>query len=331
MADHERQHAFNKPTADIILRSSDAVDFRVHKLILSEASPVFEGMFSIPQPAPSASDPSTVDGLAVVPFAETGATLTLLFEICYPMPDPALDTLQKVDDVLAAALKYDIDAALALARTRLVDPHLLKVEPFMVYAVASRHQLRAETEEAMKATLETEMPKTFTDAFAAMTPAALFCLTQYRAACVFGVLQYVLDSKRWEELIGKHFALHFHEDSGPAIPRPFGQGYLGYICEDCLGLGKWESGTELPPMPVDLLEFQKGMVDVLGVIPCGAALRNRWFVDRSYLASQAIEFQGHGCKACHQFGVACVSDIFEEFSHDIDGFVIAEVMCSIVR
>lgn len=89
-------HGFNKPTADIILRPSDAVDFRVHKLILSEASPVFEGMFSIPQPSPSTSSTSDippVDGLAVVPFAETGATLLLILTICYPIPDPPLVTL----------------------------------------------------------------------------------------------------------------------------------------------------------------------------------------------------------------------------------------------
>ena len=74
------EHPFNKPTADVILRSSDDVDFRVHKVILAEASPVFEGMFSIPQPpaetppmAPSDTPP--VNGLAVVPFAETGAAL----------------------------------------------------------------------------------------------------------------------------------------------------------------------------------------------------------------------------------------------------------------
>ncbi|KAH9022496.1 hypothetical protein EDB84DRAFT_1510327 [Lactarius hengduanensis] len=36
--------------ADIIVRSSDHVDFRIHKLILATSSPVFRDMFSLSQP-----------------------------------------------------------------------------------------------------------------------------------------------------------------------------------------------------------------------------------------------------------------------------------------
>ncbi|EIW58580.1 uncharacterized protein TRAVEDRAFT_20544 [Trametes versicolor FP-101664 SS1] len=52
-------YPFNQPSAYIILRSSDAVDFRVHSLILTQASPFFAGMFELPQP-PDDSNPSTL-------------------------------------------------------------------------------------------------------------------------------------------------------------------------------------------------------------------------------------------------------------------------------
>ena len=40
---------FNAPDADTILRSSDGKEFRVHRVILSLASTVFQGMFCLPQ------------------------------------------------------------------------------------------------------------------------------------------------------------------------------------------------------------------------------------------------------------------------------------------
>ena len=36
---------FDKPSADVILRTSDFVDFYVHKVVLSLASAFFEDMF----------------------------------------------------------------------------------------------------------------------------------------------------------------------------------------------------------------------------------------------------------------------------------------------
>lgn len=40
---------FDDPEADIILRSSDNVDFHVYKFLLSLVSPVFKSMFALPQ------------------------------------------------------------------------------------------------------------------------------------------------------------------------------------------------------------------------------------------------------------------------------------------
>ncbi|KZP05265.1 hypothetical protein FIBSPDRAFT_680381, partial [Athelia psychrophila] len=61
--------AFDDHKADVILRSSNNVDFRCYKVLLSFASTFFDGMFSLPQPNGADSDGDAMkDGLHVVPM-----------------------------------------------------------------------------------------------------------------------------------------------------------------------------------------------------------------------------------------------------------------------
>ena len=87
---------FDHAKADIILRSSDNIDFRVFKLLLSLASPFFETLFDIPQPAEEVGDQEVKDGLAVVRVTEDSKTLDALLRFCYPCTladDPKIDVL----------------------------------------------------------------------------------------------------------------------------------------------------------------------------------------------------------------------------------------------
>ncbi|KAJ7927685.1 hypothetical protein B0H13DRAFT_2653396 [Mycena leptocephala] len=59
----------NHRTPDFILRSSDGVDFHVHKEMLKLTSDFFDGMFTIPKANPDPDDLSR-DGLTVLPMAE---------------------------------------------------------------------------------------------------------------------------------------------------------------------------------------------------------------------------------------------------------------------
>jgi len=52
---------FDAPDTDAVLLSSDGKEFHVHRLILSLASPVFRGMFSLPQPTEPTSQIPTID------------------------------------------------------------------------------------------------------------------------------------------------------------------------------------------------------------------------------------------------------------------------------
>ena len=91
---------FDRPTADAILQSSDDVQFHVHKLFLMEASPFFATMFSLPQPQAAAPATLSADNLPVVPMTEPSSTLDALLRMCYPVPDPTLNRLELIQEVL---------------------------------------------------------------------------------------------------------------------------------------------------------------------------------------------------------------------------------------
>jgi hypothetical protein len=72
---------FVVPNADLIIRSSDLVDFRVHKPVLAMASPIFEDLLSLPQP----SDSETIGGLSMVQLSEGSELLNSLISMLYPV------------------------------------------------------------------------------------------------------------------------------------------------------------------------------------------------------------------------------------------------------
>jgi len=68
---------FDNPDADVIIRSSDNVDFRVFKLVLSLASPFFTVMFGLPQgPAGSINEKQeTRNGIPVIQVTENSQVM----------------------------------------------------------------------------------------------------------------------------------------------------------------------------------------------------------------------------------------------------------------
>ena len=90
---------FDVPDADLIIRSSDSVDFRVHKPVLSMASPVFKDLLSLPQPP----DSETVDGLPVVRLPEGSELLNSLVSMLYPVCTVIPNSYDKVLCLLATS------------------------------------------------------------------------------------------------------------------------------------------------------------------------------------------------------------------------------------
>ncbi|KAI0798152.1 hypothetical protein C8Q75DRAFT_802044 [Abortiporus biennis] len=126
---------FDNP-ADVILRTIDNHDFHVFKNILSIASPFFRDMFSLTQPALKEDDagPSPI-----IDVPESAATLDHLLRFLYPVVDPRMDKLSTIEDVLQAADKYEMSAAIEDLKRPLRK--LRKGQPLQVFAIACRFNL----------------------------------------------------------------------------------------------------------------------------------------------------------------------------------------------
>ncbi|KAK7692603.1 hypothetical protein QCA50_004235 [Cerrena zonata] len=147
------QSPFNDITASIILRSCDNVDFYVYKEILKATSPFFRTMFSLPQPSPtsdqlvdstaSMEDEISPEGLLIIPIPEDSETLDYILRLCYPLRAPArLTLLSLAEKVLTAALKYEMDKVVGLAREDLLE--LGKSSPMRLYMFSCKHGLENE-------------------------------------------------------------------------------------------------------------------------------------------------------------------------------------------
>ncbi|KAF9003676.1 hypothetical protein BDQ17DRAFT_1326051 [Cyathus striatus] len=114
MADELYAPFKDNSTSDITLVSSDKIHFHVHKIILSLASPLFNDMFTLPQPSPSSPSSSPT-----IQLTETSSTITSFLRLVYPIPDPELVDLVDIIPILEAATKYQLEEATLLARAAL--------------------------------------------------------------------------------------------------------------------------------------------------------------------------------------------------------------------
>ena len=136
--------------ASIIVRSSDQVDFRVHKSVLAVSSPFFKDLLSLPQP----SDGEHVDGLPVVALPEDAGLLNSLISLLYPISPVIPDSYKKVFALLAVCQKYEMEEVqfnirVAVKHGRFPAP--VKAEGFRAYAIASSLGLVSEAEEIGRA------------------------------------------------------------------------------------------------------------------------------------------------------------------------------------
>ena len=144
---------FDSPDADVILRAplQSGVDdlfkdFRVHKLILSIASTVFQNTFSIPQPPRHTSGDTKLD---VVRISESAEVVETFLQLIYPVDPPVITDLQLLDNVLRLADKYMAGCVITRLRKILVSPSFLKDDPIGVFIVACHNNLEVEEKVAV--------------------------------------------------------------------------------------------------------------------------------------------------------------------------------------
>ncbi|KAJ7177216.1 hypothetical protein C8R43DRAFT_827497, partial [Mycena crocata] len=123
--------------SDFILRSSDSVDFHVHRDMLRLLSDVFDGMFSLPA---TDQEPQR-DGKIVLVVPEPANVLYRLLSFAHPAPSVRQYTLTlaDLDEIVAvhnAARKYQFLRGQKLLEEVLDDRALLDAQPYRLYAIA---------------------------------------------------------------------------------------------------------------------------------------------------------------------------------------------------
>ena len=174
--------------ADIVIQSSDLVNFRVRKSILSSSSQFFRDMFLLPQ----SSVNETIDGLPVVRLSEDAELVRALVTVLYPIPPEIPTSYERVLALLAAAQKYDMSAVQASIRAEVVRrglPEPTGPQAFRAFAIAFSNKLSPEM--GTTALLTLDSPLTFAtlgDSLRLFRGPALHELATFRKMCRDNIL-----------------------------------------------------------------------------------------------------------------------------------------------
>ena len=117
--------------ADIAIRSLGTYEFRVHKLILSLASPIFKDMFTLPQPP--ADNPGV---LPHVDVEESAVTWKHILLTIYPTPNPVIDDLEDLESLLFTAKKYEMQSIIDTHKMTFENHGFMRENPLRLYAIA---------------------------------------------------------------------------------------------------------------------------------------------------------------------------------------------------
>ncbi|KAF8634555.1 hypothetical protein AX17_004145 [Amanita inopinata Kibby_2008] len=120
--------------ADVILRSSDSVDFFVVKSLLCLVSPIFKDMFSLNQ-GKAREQNEMRNGVPVVPLEEDSETLNNLLLLIYPyaqQPTSKTDVLIKMAE---ATQKYGMDEIEGKLRQLFLASQVMVDEPLRAFCV----------------------------------------------------------------------------------------------------------------------------------------------------------------------------------------------------
>jgi len=175
---------FDRTDADLIIRSSDQVDFHVHKAILGIASVVFDDMFTAPGPSPSEQGQSN----PVINLTEDSKTLRCVLTLIYPVDPSIPETLEDALSLFATCQKYQMDSTATRIRSLLRDhvpPLFTAQNSFRAYGISRRYHLKQEAQVAARLTLECSL--NFNECgedLRFMSGTDLFQLQEYRTECI---------------------------------------------------------------------------------------------------------------------------------------------------
>lgn len=140
--------SFTEEDALIILQSSDGTLYRMHAFVLRKTSEFFSGMMTLPQKSQNPAEETEEH----IVLNETSKILGVLLRMISGLEIPKWVSIDDVEDVLAAAHKYDMDGPIATIRSAMYSP-LFVSEPLKLYAIAANNNWEEEAKEASKLSL----------------------------------------------------------------------------------------------------------------------------------------------------------------------------------
>jgi hypothetical protein len=151
---------FNDTASDLVLRTTDNVDFHVHSLILRLSSSHFPFLpddahesDSLAQAISSQKEPQL--------FPEQSTILDSMLRFCYPCADPTFSSLDEICEVIAAMAKHSFEDSTVMrsAAVMLLTPKFLNESPVRVFAIGCKYGWQDVVEAAARATGKQPMDK----------------------------------------------------------------------------------------------------------------------------------------------------------------------------
>jgi hypothetical protein len=141
--------AFTEKDANIVLQSSDGIFYRMSSFTLRTTSGFFRGMMTLP---PSGDISSAAHRDDEITLDEKSVVVGRLLRMISGFETPKWKSFDEVEDLLAAAYKYEMPGPLAAARTTFMWPFSAE-QPLRLYAVAARYGWEEEAKLASKHSL----------------------------------------------------------------------------------------------------------------------------------------------------------------------------------
>ncbi|KAI6112994.1 hypothetical protein F5141DRAFT_751761 [Pisolithus sp. B1] len=173
---------FDRVDADIILLSSDNVEFWVFKIILSLSSPVFEDMFRANGSKTSRSDISA----PAFQVSESSTTLEALLRIIYPTTTPTLQSYDDAKAFLEATAKYKVSDVVLKRAKQMVSAKYMEKHFMSIYALSCRYRWKDLALAAAKESLRLDVVHNtipFVQEMEEITAASYHRLLLYHRAC----------------------------------------------------------------------------------------------------------------------------------------------------
>jgi len=295
--------------ADVILRSSDNVDFYVMKAFLAYSSRFFSTMFTLPQ-SNNTDEKGAQDGIVVVEMSERSRPLRYMLLFCYPGPSPTINNIYDIMAVVHMVEKYEMDPIEKRAREVVVHSSAMKDIPLQIIAFAFHHGWKDIGVIAARNILAQPPRFAFFKELEYLGGTAFYHLNEFRYECSKAVLEWILED--------------FDSNTDSTAPDPVwrvsynhsdickAETSFNFFCSDGMPRNKRTQGRRTAWWS----EYSGKLSSRLCLSPTGITILNE-----QELFEEALAAAGH-CKQCAPIAYKQLAVYREDLASKIDKIVV---------